>query len=306
MMGSEMENLPVAITCGDPSGVGPELIERLLDSDRSLIPCAVVIGPEIWVSGLAKDFGVAVLGVGPSGFELEFGAPLEAGARVALLAMEAAAEGCRTGRFRGVVTAPVSKFWLSKVGFCWPGQTEFFADAWGGEPTMAFVGESLRVVLATWHIPLSRCLRRSMRRPWKRRSAGQKLLRDAFGVCEPRIGVCGLNPHAGENGILGREELEVLDPVLDQLRVSIPGLSKCLPGDTVFFASGVVSSMWLWRPITIRDWPQKTLEFDQAVNVTLGLPYVRTSPDHGTAYDLAGRHWQMCRVWLRRYVFSLN
>ena len=104
------------------------------------------------------------------------------------------------------------------------------------------------------------------------------------------VGVCGLNPHAGEDGILGSEELEVLDPALDELRKSIPGLSKCLPGDTVFFRQrkgdfDVVVAAYHDQGLAA----VKTLEFDKAVNVTLGLPFVRTSPDHGTAYDLAGK-----------------
>ena len=111
-----------------------------------------------------------------------------------------------------------------------------------------------------------------------------------LGIVEPRIGVCGLNPHAGEGGILGSEELEVLDPTLDRLRREMPGLSNCLPGDTVFFRQrqgefDVVVAAYHDQGLAA----VKTLEFDSAVNVTLGLPYIRTSPDHGTAFDIAGQ-----------------
>ena len=144
--------------------------------------------------------------------------------------------------------------------------------------------------MATWHIPLrevadaltAECLELAVRRA--------DALAKSFGVEVPRIGVCGLNPHAGEGGILGIEERDVLDPALDRLRSEMPGLSKCLPGDTVFFRQrkgefDVVVSAYHDQGLAA----VKTLEFDAAVNVTLGLPYVRTSPDHGTAFDIAGR-----------------
>jgi 4-hydroxythreonine-4-phosphate dehydrogenase len=283
-------SLPLALTCGDPAGISPELIERMLRTDARKGHDCVLIGPQGWTASLANDLGLRGEAVGEPGFEMRPGAPSVKGARLALAAMEVAAAGCREGRFRGVVTGPVSKHWLQAAGFTFPGQTEFFADAWGGEPSMAFVGQSLKVVLATWHIPLrevpaaldAACLEKAVRRA---HALGRRL-----GVEEPRIGVCGLNPHAGEGGILGREELEVLDPALDRLRSSMPGLSVCLPGDTVFHRQrrgdfDVVVAAYHDQALAA----VKTLEFDAAVNVTLGLPFVRTSPDHGTAFALAGR-----------------
>jgi 4-hydroxythreonine-4-phosphate dehydrogenase len=282
--------LPLAITCGDPAGIGPEVIAQALRMDPQRGQDCVLIGPGTWTSSMAQTMELNTEAVGSSDFEIEPGAPSLHGARLALEAMERAAAGCREGRFRGVVTSPVSKHWLQQAGFVFPGQTEFFAHAWGGEPTMAFVGQSLRVVLATWHIPLrdvsaaldAACLEKAVRRA---HGLGQQL-----GIEAPRIGVCGLNPHAGEGGILGREELEVLDPVLDRLRESMPGLSACLPGDTVFHRQrqgdfDVVVAAYHDQALAA----VKTLEFDTAVNLTLGLPYVRTSPDHGTAFALAGR-----------------
>ena len=289
-MQSTGSRLPVAITCGDPNGVGPELIEQLLLEDSRLVEDAVIIGPGAWVDPLAQSLGVRVRAIGPEDFAPTPGSPSLEGARVALGAMKEAARGCKDSRYRGVVTGPVSKSLLVKVGYSFPGQTEFFADAWGGEPTMAFVGDELKVVLATWHISLAdvssaldaQALEKAVRRA--------HLLARLSGVDEPRIGVCGLNPHAGEDGILGREEMEVLDPALDELRQSMPGLSRCLPGDTVFFRQrkgdfDVVVAAYHDQGLAA----VKTLEFDKAVNVTLGLPFVRTSPDHGTAFDLAGQ-----------------
>lgn len=281
---------PLAVTCGDPAGVGPEIVEAILKEDVRGGGDCVVIGPVAWAKSMTDQFGVRSLGVGPSDYRSVLGVPTLDGARIALAAMELAAQGCRQGQFRGVVTGPVSKAWLQQVGFTFPGQTEFFADAWGGAPTMAFIGSALRVVLATWHIPLSEvpvaldgdCLQFAVKR-----AHGLAL---KLGVAEPRIGVCGLNPHAGEGGILGCEERDILDPALDDLRGDMPGLSKCLPGDTVFHRQrngdfDVVVAAYHDQGLAA----VKTLEFDSAVNLTLGLPFVRTSPDHGTAFDLAGR-----------------
>lgn len=291
MMSKASESLPIAITCGDPAGVGPELIEAILEADPALSAEAVVIGPRDWLGRLAQFSPVPTLAVGEPSFQAEPGSPRVEGAAVALQAMEGAARGCREGRFRGVVTGPVSKYWLKQAGYVFPGQTEFFAHAWGGEPTMAFVGEQLRVVLATWHLPLravpdaldAACLEKAVARA--------VLLGKLLGVAEPRIGVCGLNPHAGEGGLLGQEEIEVLDPVLERLRrEGLPGLSLCLPGDTVFYRHlkgefDVVVAAYHDQGLAAL----KTLEFDSAVNVTLGLPFIRTSPDHGTAFELAGQ-----------------
>lgn len=289
-MSEATKNLPIAITCGDPAGVGPEIIEAILKSEPGLAQDAVVIGPLQWIDDLSAQCGVGIQAAGPADFQSLPGEPSLEGAVVAQEAMRLAAQGCLEGCFRGVVTGPVSKYWLKQLGFTFPGQTEFFADAWGGEPTMAFVGKELRVVLATWHIPLSEvpaalddvCLEKAVRRA---EELGKRL-----GVSEPRIGVCGLNPHAGEEGILGSEELEVMNPLLDRLREQIQGLSACLPGDTVFHRQrkgefDVIVAAYHDQALA----PLKSLEFDSAVNVTLGLPFLRTSPDHGTAFEIAGQ-----------------
>ncbi|CAA6694925.1 MULTISPECIES: 4-hydroxythreonine-4-phosphate dehydrogenase PdxA [unclassified Lentimonas] len=294
MNNSEM-SLPLAITCGDPAGIGPEVIATALRNESERERDCVLIGAASWAEPLAAELGIGFEAIGAAGFSAVAGQPSLDGAQVALAALQTAAQGCVDGRFRGVVSGPVSKHWLQQVGFKHPGQTEFFAEAWGGAPTMGFVGNELRVVLATWHIPLrdvadaltADCLELAVRRA--------DALAKSFGVEMPRIGVCGLNPHAGEGGILGIEERDVLDPALDRLRAEMPGLSKCLPGDTVFFRQrrgefDVVVSAYHDQGLAA----VKTLEFDAAVNVTLGLPHVRTSPDHGTAFDLAGQGLADC------------
>ncbi|CAI8263416.1 MAG: 4-hydroxythreonine-4-phosphate dehydrogenase [Opitutia bacterium UBA7350] len=291
--------LPLALTCGDPSGIGPEVITDALEQDSLFAKDCCLIGPESWAKPLADRFGIEYKSVGPERFLVDAGNPSIESASVAFSALEAAAIGCAYGLFRGVVTGPVSKLWLEKVGFKHPGQTEFFATSWGGEPSMAFVSQSLRVVLATWHIPLAEvpraltveCLTLAIRR------AAQLALN--LGVENPKIGVCGINPHAGEGGLLGSEEGDILNPALRKLQRVYPGLSECLPGDTVFYRQRkgdfdvVVAAYHDQGLVAV-----KTLEFDRAVNVTLGLPYVRTSPDHGTAYDLAGKGGADCGSFL--------
>lgn len=277
---------PLALTCGDPAGVGPEIIARWLAASPAHREGVVPIGPRRWLDTLPVP-GVAV---GPEDYAATPGSPDPAGATVALAAMRVAAEGCATGRFGGVVTGPVSKSALARIGFRHPGQTEFFAEVWGGEPVMAFAGREMRVVLATWHIPFA-AVPAALDAPTLARAADAAgRLARSLGATSPRIGVCGLNPHAGEDGLLGDDERLRLDPILDTLRGSHPGLSRCLPGDTVFrrhLRGDFDAVIALYHDQGLG--PVKTLEFESAVNITLGLPHLRTSPDHGTAFDIAGR-----------------
>jgi 4-hydroxythreonine-4-phosphate dehydrogenase len=276
---------PLALTCGDPAGVGPTIIAQWLREipDR---PPVHVFGPARWLEAL----GVDGTPVGPADFCAVPGTPTDVGACVALAAMEGAAAACRDGTCAAVVTGPVSKAWLQRVGYPFKGQTEFFAAQWGGEPTMAFCGGRLRVVLATWHDPLMQVGPILEANPARLERAVERaaFLARAEGATEPRIAVCGLNPHAGEEGLIGTEEERFLDPQLAALRSRFPRLSACLPGDTVFWRAlqgdfDVVVALYHDQGLA----PLKTLEFDRAVNVTLGLPWVRTSPDHGTAFALA-------------------
>jgi 4-hydroxythreonine-4-phosphate dehydrogenase len=184
----------------------------------------------------------------------------------------------------------VSKIWMQRAGFPFPGQSEFFADRWQGTPSMAFTGGRLRVVLATWHVPF-----REVPGQLTEESVGRAVRRAAWlaraeGCAAARIAVCGLNPHAGEEGMLGTEERDVLDPWLDALRERHPGVSRCLPADTVFARAlagefDVVVALYHDQGLA----PLKTVDFDTAVNVTLGLRHIRTSPDHGTAFGIAGQ-----------------
>lgn len=287
-----MSQPPLALTCGDPAGVGAEVIEQWLVQHPEAHGDVCVVGWHKWVNDVRSlvSSDLAVEAVGDESFEPIAGHPNEAGAQLAFAALEAAAQGCREGRYRGVVTAPVSKTWMQKAGFDFPGQTEFFASRWEGEPTMAFAGGKLAVVLATWHIPLMQVADALTDEVLSRAVQRAAFLANKLGANEPRIGVCGLNPHAGEDGLLGTEEREHLDPILDKLRERFPGLSKTLPGDTVFWRQlqgdfDTVVALYHDQGLA----PVKTLEFDASVNITLGLPWIRTSPDHGTAFGIAGQ-----------------
>jgi 4-hydroxythreonine-4-phosphate dehydrogenase len=283
-----MSEPKLALTCGDPAGVGPEIVAAWLDAHRAEASNVAAIGPARWLATLAPCG--AKIAVGLEEFAATPGQPSGEGALVAWAAMDRAATGCQNGEFDGVVTGPVSKEWLARIGYPHPGQTEFFAARWGGEPVMAFCGGKLRVVLATWHVPLHQVTRLLGPHLLHRAVVAADRLARAEGVAQPRIGVCGLNPHAGEGGLLGYEENDFLNPALDHFRTDFPGLSRCEPGDTLFARAlrgefDVIVALYHDQGLG----PLKTIDFDEAVNVTLGLPHVRTSPDHGTAFGIAGK-----------------
>ena len=278
----------LAFTCGDPAGVGPEIIATWLAANAAMAAEVAVIGPQLWLDTLGA--AVTKIAVGLEGFSAAPGQPNGEGALVAWAAMERAAAGCLSGEFSGVVTGPVSKAALAAIGYGFPGQTEFFAARWGGEPVMAFCGGKLRVALATWHVPLCEVPQALGPQLLHRTVVAADALARAEGIAAPRIGVCGLNPHAGEGGLLGEEERDFINPSLEKMLAEFPGLSLCQPGDTLFARAlrgefDVVIALYHDQGLA----PLKVIDFDEAVNVTLGLPFVRTSPDHGTAFGLAGQ-----------------
>lgn len=278
----------LAITCGDPSGVGPEVAAAWLAAHPDQAGDVAVIGPASWLATLPG--GCEKIEVGLETYVLTPGHPNGEGALIAWASMERAAQGCAHGEFTGVVTGPVAKGELAKLGYAFPGQTEFFASQWGGEPTMAFAGGKLRVALATWHISL-RSVPDIIDPPAVERAVyGAHELARADGILHPRIGVCGLNPHAGEGGLLGEEEDQWINPTLARIRQHLPGLSTCQPGDSLFYRAvqgefDAVVALYHDQGLG----PLKLIDFESSVNVTLGLKHVRTSPDHGTAFSLAGK-----------------
>lgn len=260
----------IGITLGDPAGVGPEVVEAVM-------------------AGFAPPCGVSLEVLGcASGHEP--GKPTPASARAALEALEEASRLLNAGEWDAVVTGPVCKHAMKACGFDFPGQTEFFADRSGTvDFAMCLTGGALTVALVTCHIPLAK-VAGSLRTAEVARVG--RLLRGFLmrrGISDPHIAVAGLNPHAGESGDIGREEEEVIEPALEELR-SLGRFSGPLPPDTVFHQAvegryDAVLCMYHDQGLI----PLKLHAFHEGVNVTLGLPYVRTSPDHGTAFDIAGR-----------------
>ncbi len=279
----------LAITIGDPAGVGSEIIRKwVIDNPQKSLQ-AEVIAHASFLDTLPEYVSKRV--VGDRNYCAKLGFPDEQGASIAAESLEFAAKGCSDGLYRAVVTAPISKFQMKKVGFDFAGQTEFFAAHWGGTAVMAFAGQKLLLSLVTWHDPL-RLVPDLIDEPKIARAVESafKLAKKIRGIDEPRIAVCGLNPHAGEDGILGTEERDIINPILEKLRCNYPNLSVCLPPDTVFARTlngefDSIVSMYHDQALA----PLKALEFDCAVNISMNLKYVRTSPDHGTGFSIAGK-----------------
>jgi 4-hydroxythreonine-4-phosphate dehydrogenase len=280
-----MRHPPIAITAGDPAGIGPEITAAWLASNPALASETVAIGCAAWTSTLRSPS----LAVGDRNHRPNPGRPEPEGQRIALAAMEEAAEGVKEGRYRAVVTGPVSKEGLAGIGFKHPGQTEFFAAKWGGTPVMAFAGGRMTVGLATWHIPLSAVPSALTKESVRRTALALHSLKIRLGVTNPKIAVCGLNPHAGEKGLMGEEDMAVIRPAVESLRAEGIDAEGPLPGDTVFHRHlmgdyDAVVAAYHDQGLG----PLKSVDFATSANLSLGLPYVRTSPDHGTAYALVG------------------
>ena len=261
----------VGVTWGDPAGVGPELARHVFRK-------------------LGRSLSLRRIGHGES----RPGKPTLAGGKVAKEALMQSVDLLRSGEIQAVVNGPVSKDWLGKVGFRFPGQTEFYAKAFGVRPddvTMMMIGPRLRVGLASTHLSLRKAILGLRAKQIVRAGTHLGETLKKLGVRRPRIAVCGLNPHAGESGKFGNEEKKVVLPAIQELRrktqFRIFGPES---PDAVFRRAwmgefdGVVA---LYRDQGLI--PAKLLDFDETVNVTAGLPFVRCSPDHGTAFALAGK-----------------
>jgi 4-hydroxythreonine-4-phosphate dehydrogenase len=297
----------LAVTAGEPAGVGPELVIRLAAcgmaadlvaiADRELLArAAIFCGIPIT---LIDDDGLRV-GHRPPGtlrvrhIPLDTPAvpgqpdPRNAGYVIASLAL--AADGCLSGDFDAVVTAPVQKSSINEGGVPFSGHTEFFAERAGAEVVMMLASPALRVALATTHLPLSAVPAAITAATLERvlRIVHRELVA-RFGIAAPRIAVLGLNPHAGEAGHLGREEIEIIEPVMARLRDEGMNLLGPMPADTAFVPAqrsryDAVLAMYHDQALPVL----KSEAFERTVNITLGLPFIRTSVDHGTALDLAG------------------
>jgi 4-hydroxythreonine-4-phosphate dehydrogenase len=299
-----------ALTPGEPAGIGPDLCLLLARSRQPQILIAVASAALLRQRATQLGLTTEVIEVDPQAWpqqpaaadslyvwDTPLAAPVEAGqldprnAGYVLETLRRAGEGCRSGDFAGMITAPVHKGVINEAGIAFSGHTEFLAELTGtAQVVMMLATRGLRVALVTTHLPL---------RDVADAITGERLervtrilhadLRDKFGIARPRILVCGLNPHAGEGGHLGREEIEIIEPTLDRLRSEGLELVGPLPADTLFTPKHLqhcdaVLAMYHDQGLPVL----KYKGFGAAVNVTLGLPIIRTSVDHGTALDLAG------------------
>jgi 4-hydroxythreonine-4-phosphate dehydrogenase len=273
---------PLAVTAGEPAGVGPELCNALVGTRHE--KAVVIIGDRRQI-----DERLEVVDL-PYPHEVTPGHPTPDNAATLLEGLRVAAEGCLDGRFAAMVTAPVAKNVIADSGVPFTGHTEYLAKITGGAlPVMMLVAGDLRVAVATTHLPL-RDVAGALDATTIERVARtlHTDLRDRFGLENPEIVVCGLNPHAGEGGLLGTEELDYIAPLLERLREEGLNLRGPLPADTAFTpAAGhkdAVLAMYHDQGLPVL----KYAGFGHSVNVTLGLPIIRTSVDHGTAFDIAG------------------
>jgi len=309
-------SVPVALTMGDPAGIGPD-ITLLAWKGRSanhIFPFVVLGNPELYISRaamLGMDVNVTPVSTPADAMEsfatalpvlpVSLSRPVEAGkpdmtsAEAIITSIKRSVDLVYSGDVSALVTNPINKKMLYTGGFEYPGHTEFMgalAEQHGDAacPVMMLACEELRAVPATVHIPLKdvpSALTRDRIIQIIKITSGE--LRHRFDIASPRIAVTGLNPHAGEEGSLGTEEREVIAPAIKELQASGMDVTGPWPADTIFQArlrAGYDAIVTMYHDQALI--PVKTLAFDKAVNVTLGLPFIRTSPDHGTAYELAG------------------
>lgn len=299
----------IAVTAGEPAGIGPELLVRLAQRDCSAQLVAMADPGVLMQAADALELPLSLTPLNAAGSNsahraghlfvqavplvnpVRFGQLDVANAPGVLAMLAAAAEGAERGAFDAIVTAPVQKSILNDAGIAFSGHTEFFADRVRREVVMMLAAGDLRVALATTHLPL-RAVPEAIRGDRLERTIRvlHADLHEKFAIANPRVLVLGLNPHAGEGGHLGREEIEVIIPVLERLRSEGMHLRGPVPADTAFLPRELAKCDAVLAMYHDQGLPVlKHAGFGNAVNITLGLPYIRTSVDHGTALDLAGR-----------------
>ncbi len=303
----------IGVTCGDCNGIGPEVILKTFMDKRLIKDQTILIygQPSIFTQYMkilnAREFRfntinslqeikrkkINLLNLQDVEGKVEPGTPSVYSGRLAKLALERSGDDLKKGRISAVVTAPVSKENLSKNGFAFPGQTEFFSSLDPeGKPLMLLVSEELRIGLTTGHVPIGEvtkvCTPDKVR---EKLSTLLESLRKDFGIAKPKVGVMGLNPHAGENGKIGTEEVDWLAPLIEEFRENHNLVFGPIPSDGLF-GSGQFKSLdgilGMYHDQALI--PFKTLAFESGVNCTVGLSFIRTSPDHGTAFSLAGKN----------------
>ena len=306
---------PLAVSLGDPAGIGPEITAKAWFSRKEArLPPFFAVGDAASIAAVA-DIPVAIIDGGADSRDLfdealpvvhvedsgplTPGQPTPAGAHCAMMSLELGAGLTRAGEAAALVTAPVSKAQLQLVGFSHPGQTEFIAERCGVLPDhaiMMLAGPGLRVIPVTVHVPLAEVSAMlTVDLIVSRTMLAARALDRSLGLASPRIAMPGFNPHAGEGGTLGREEIDVVIPAIERLRAEGIDVSGPHAPDAMFTPDARARydvAMCLYHDQGLI--PLKALHFDDGVNATLGLPIVRTSPDHGTAFDIAGQDRAGC------------
>ncbi|MDF1717179.1 MAG: 4-hydroxythreonine-4-phosphate dehydrogenase PdxA [Antarcticimicrobium sp.] len=296
---------PVALSCGEPAGIGPEIAVRAWQALRGDCPFVWIGDPRHLPAGTpVAELGDPAEAAAASAFAFPVlphpfaapntpGQPDPANARGVITAIERAVALTQSGLACAVCTAPIhKKALIDGANFAYPGHTEFLAALGGVDRVvMMLASDQLRVVPTTIHIALSEVPHR-LTPDLLRETIGitARGLRDRFGIAHPRLAVAGLNPHAGEGGAMGREEVDWIAPLLVQIPQEGFTLTGPHPADTMFHAAARArydAAICMYHDQALI--PIKTLDFDRGVNVTLGLPFIRTSPDHGTAFDIAGQ-----------------
>lgn len=287
----------IGITIGDVNGIGPEVALKAAAYGRWPADVQFVfLGSEKIVREQAAAMRIPVskkiifrdVETQPKWVPGKIGVKAS---RLAEEAIRAAVEGCLAGELAAMVTAPICKEGMHKAGIMIPGHTEYLAELTSTKNFgMMLLGGGLRVMLVTRHIPIAEVAaalnKKNIREHIELTGDALKL----FGLNDGKIGVCGLNPHAGDGGILGREEIEIINPAIRQIRKKGYNVSDAIPADTIFHEARrgdyeAVVAMYHDQGLA----PLKMMGFDEGINITLGLPIIRTSPDHGTAFGIAGK-----------------
>jgi 4-hydroxythreonine-4-phosphate dehydrogenase len=291
---------PLIISMGDPEGIGPEIIAKAWGARAALqLPVFAITGNAAAFAN-AKTHVISDISQAADVFAHSLplldhmDAKASAGAQ-SFQALSEATQLVRDGKARALITAPVSKSRLQGAAFKWPGQTEYLAHECSvpeGDAVMMLAGGDLRTVPLTIHIPLAQVSQQLTTELIMRRARTvASALRTDFGISSPRLVIAGLNPHAGENGSIGKEDIDILMLAVAQLQAEGLNIRGPLSADTLFHAAArqhYDAALCGYHDQALI--PIKTLYFDSGVNVTLGLPIVRTSPDHGTAFDIAGKN----------------
>jgi len=294
---SDSQSLPIAYTTGDPAGIGMDIIIKA--AHEYLLTDIIAIANVDWLIFRAEKLGMPIEVVMPNTevsqkgqLQVEhFETDEENSAFFTMGFLDKAIYGCINGQYKAMVTGPVNKAVINEAGFQFSGHTEYIAEKTGALlPVMMLATEGLRVALVTTHLPL-KAISDAITKDLVKQvcTIVRNDMREKFGIKSPRILLCGLNPHAGEGGYLGREEIDIVQPALEELKENGVLIEGPFPADTLFqdkylSDADVVISMYHDQGLPVL----KYKGFGRAANITLGLPIVRTSVDHGTAYDLVG------------------